>query len=119
MSYQQITIVGRLGHDPKTRKVGDSEVCMFSVAVNDYKGNHPTWFKVSAWEGLGTTCQKYLQKGRQVLVTGKVRARLYEVRGEPHASLDLRANNVQFLARDASVPDPLSYSDEQQHGSTS
>lgn len=95
--YQQVVIVGRLGGDPEMRFTQDGKaVTSFSVAVDAGK-DKTTWFRVSAWEKLAETCNQYLQKGKQVLVEGRVSASAYLKDGEARASLDLTAHTVKFL----------------------
>ncbi len=104
--YQHTVIVGRLGTDPEMRYTGDgTPVVNFSVAVNkrwtDGDGEvqeRTAWFRVTAWRRLAEICAQYLSKGRKVLVEGDVSASAWTGRdGEPHATLELTARNVQFL----------------------
>jgi single-strand DNA-binding protein len=105
--YQYTIIVGNVGRDPELRYTQSGvAVCDFSVAVsrrwNDKASGQAreetTWFKVSAWRALAETCAQYLAKGRQVMVTGRVSADAYMGQdGQPRASLELTALDVQFL----------------------
>ena len=106
MSYQKTIIVGNLGSDPETKEMPSGDkVTNFSVAVNevytDKSGDRqtaPTWFRVAVWGKQAEACQRYLKKGRQVLVEGKVKVRAYTDRNnQAQASLELRAFQVQFL----------------------
>ena len=81
-------------------------MCDFSVAVSrrwtDRNTNEPrektTWFRVSAWRGLAETCNQYVRKGMQIMVTGEIDASAFVGQdGEARASLELTAQNVQFL----------------------
>lgn len=63
------TITGFLGNDAEIRQVGDRSVMNFSIACSRGKDRDPLWIQVSLWnppEGL----QKYLQKGKLVVVEG-------------------------------------------------
>jgi single-strand DNA-binding protein len=95
----QITLVGYLGQDPKSNQVGEHTVVNFSVATNrKVKGDEITdWFNVAAWGKLGDLCQRYLARGRQVVVAGTFEPRTYESNGETRTSLDVRANEVHFI----------------------
>lgn len=104
--YQSCTIVGHLGRDPETKALPSGEtVTAFSVATSrkwtDRNGEPQevtTWHAVSAWGKLGDNCQRYLAKGRLVLVEGTVEARAYTAKdGTPRAALELRARDVRFL----------------------
>lgn len=91
-------IVGNLTRDPEVRNVSGSNVTNFSVAVNEGKDN-VTYFNVATWNALGENCAKYLTKGRKVLVEGRIGVRAYaDKEGKAAASLQLNANNVEFLS---------------------
>lgn len=104
--YQQSIIVGHLGADPVIRHTPNRvPVCNFSVAVNrrwtDGNGDaqeETTWFRVVTWQGLAETCAQYLQKGRLVLVNGRIRTRQYEdAEGITHQVWELVARDVRFV----------------------
>jgi len=101
---QILTIIGNLTRDPETRTTtSGSTVCSFTVAVNRRKKTEgqpeADYFRVSAWNQLGDNCQKYLAKGRKVCVVGTVTAHAYTTQdGKAAASLEVMANNVEFLS---------------------
>lgn len=99
----KLIIVGNLTRDPETRSVGDTNVCSFTVAVGrKRKGNNQPdadFFRVSAWRGLGDICQRFLSKGKKVLVTGPVSVSQYAGKdGTTKASLEMTAEDVEFLS---------------------
>jgi single-strand DNA-binding protein len=106
--YAKLTIVGNLGRDPELRYTADGiPVCSFSVATsrrvpdgpNGYK-DVPTWWRVTTWRKLAENCQRFLAKGRRVLVEAEVvKAHGYKTRdGEVAASLEITADRVVFLS---------------------
>ena len=107
--YEYTIIIGNVGRDPELRYIQSGvAVCSFSVAVStrwkDKNTNEQRektkWFKVSAWRGLAETCNTYVRKGMQIMVTGTVEASAYTNQaGEAAASLELTARDVQFLGR--------------------
>ena len=108
MTWHQTIIVGNLGGDPELRYMQNGRaVCNFSVAVTerwrDRQSNEQqektTWYRVAVWGNQAESCNTYLSKGRQVMVTGNVQARGYvNNNGEAVASLDLTARDVKFLS---------------------
>ncbi|MBR6030109.1 MAG: single-stranded DNA-binding protein [Clostridia bacterium] len=106
----KLVIIGNLTSDPKLRQVqgrdGYVSVCDFTVAVNRRNGRtnsngqpEADFFRVTAWRGLGETCQKYLAKGRKAAVTGAVSCRTYTgTDGVTRASLEVTADDVEFLS---------------------
>lgn len=95
----KIQIIGRLGKDPQTRQAGDQSVCSFSVAVGEGRGDDKvtTWYRVSAWGKHGDACAKYLKKGSQVYVDGKLSITTQERNGETFTNVDIKNANVVFL----------------------
>jgi single-strand DNA-binding protein len=120
--YQKLTIVGNLGQDPEMRYTPDgTPVTNFSVATNrrwtnadGSEGEETVWFRVTAWRRMAEVCNEYLEKGRQVLVEGRLRPdpqtggpRVWTDRnGNPRASFEVTAQTVKFLGRAAAGPTP-------------
>ena len=97
----KIVIIGNLTGAPDLRVTQSGvSVCQFTVAVNGRrKDDGATFFRVTAWRALGETCHKYLDKGRKVMVCGMVSASAYTGRdGKPRASLEVTAEDVEFLS---------------------
>ena len=74
MNYQRLILVGNATVDAQrlTSKKGDVTYTSFSVGVRDGK-DHTTFFPVTVFGEYGETVSKYVTKGRQVLVDGRVR----------------------------------------------
>lgn len=106
--YQQITIIGNLGRDPEMRYTPSGvPVTSFSVAVgrrwtrDDGQQEEETiWFRVSAWQRQAEICNQYLTKGQRVLVVGRMQEPyIYtDQNGSARGSLQITAQNVQFLS---------------------
>lgn len=95
----KLMIIGNLSSDPETRETKAGNVTSFNVAVNA-KGKEPkaVFFRVAAWRQLGEICQKFLKKGKKVAVVGSVGATAYLSNGQPKASLEITAEDVEFLS---------------------
>lgn len=111
----RIIIIGNLTKDPELRSTQDgTAVCGFTVAVNRQKSTRnpdpgADYFNVNAWRGLGETCAKFLAKGRKVAVVGRVSLRTWEKEDKHGASLEVLAENVEFLSSRA--PDDVPQTD--------
>ncbi len=121
MSFNKITIIGNLGRDPELRYTpqGDA-VCDFSVAVNDRKRDKAgdwqditTWFKVSFWGKQAENASKYLAKGRQVYIEGRLQLEEWTDRdGNNRQTLAIRGSELQFISdRSGDERSPQSTSD--------
>ena len=73
MNYQKLVLVGNATDNAKrlTSKKGDVAYATFSVGVSDGK-DRTTFFPVIVFGKLGEAVAKYITKGRQVLVDGRV-----------------------------------------------
>jgi single-strand DNA-binding protein len=100
----KVIIIGNLTKNPELRSTQDGiAVCGFTVAVNRQKSrNNPEpgadFFNVNAWREKGENCAKYLTKGSKVCVIGKISLRLWEKDGKHGASLEVNADDVEFLS---------------------
>lgn len=100
----KIMIIGNLTKNPELRSTtAGVNVCGFTVAVNRPKtANNPDpgadYFNVNAWRGLGENCAKYLEKGRKVCVVGRISLRTWEKEDKHGASLEIMAEDVEFLS---------------------
>lgn len=122
----QLTIIGNLTGDPITRTTQTGKtVCTFTIAVNrrrTAKAGQPDadFFRITTWRQLGENCAKWLIKGKKVSVVGTVSASAYMGNdGQPHANLEVTANEVEFLspANTVEAPQPAQAQDfrGQQH----
>jgi single-strand DNA-binding protein len=82
----RVTLIGNLGQDPEIRTIeSGKKVAHFSLATEDgYKNGEgqkvreTTWHNIIAWNGLAEIAGKYLKKGQQVAVEGRITYRSYE-----------------------------------------
>jgi single-strand DNA-binding protein len=106
MSFNKIIIVGNLGRDPELRYTPQgSAVCSFSVATSEKRRDKngemsdiTTWFKITLWEKRAETASKYLTKGSQVYIEGKLRTEEWTDKdGKTRTSLEVLATDMQFI----------------------
>ena len=105
----KLTIIGNLTKDPELRTTTSGvNVCSFRVAVNRRHGDkdETDFFNVSAWRERGELCAKFLQKGKKVCVIGPVSVRTYETGGKFAASLEVTADEIEFISPRVSDPEP-------------
>jgi len=82
----KVILVGNLGKDPEVRHLeGGNSVANFTLATNEYykdkqgaRVERTEWHNISAWRGLAELAEKYLKKGSQVYIEGKLRTRQYQ-----------------------------------------
>ncbi|MDY0261790.1 single-stranded DNA-binding protein [Syntrophotalea acetylenica] len=108
MSVNKVILVGNLGKDPELRYTASgTAVANFSLATTerfkDRDGNSQEkteWHNIVAWRQLAEICGKYLTKGRQVYIEGKIQTRSYEDRdGNKRYITEIVADQMQMLGR--------------------
>lgn len=108
MTMDKMLLIGHLGADPETRQLANGQsVTSFPLACNrDWRNrdgaleSETVWYRISAWNEQGESCQKFLRKGSMVYVEGKLVAKptVYKkADGEMASSYEVRAANVKFL----------------------
>ena len=97
MDENQVTLVGRLGADPKVLKEGKATA--FSMACEDYNGKEQTtrWINVVTFDRLAQSASDYLAKGRLVAVEGKIRTREYDKDGVTQTATSIVADRWTAL----------------------
>lgn len=99
----RIIIQGRLCADPEIRQTpGGVKVASLRLAVErDYKpegGERETDFiSVTAWKGAAEFCERYFQKGRMAIVSGRLQMRSWTDKdGGKRTSYEVNAENLYF-----------------------
>jgi single-strand DNA-binding protein len=102
----KVIILGRLGQDPESKQLENGNtVTNFSVATSESwtdkttgeKKEQTEWHRVSVFGKLAEVAAKYLTKGRQVYLEGKLKTRSYEVDGVKKYSTDILADKIEFI----------------------
>lgn len=100
----QVTILGNTGRDVELRYTPQgTAVANFSVASNTVRNSSKgkiektDWFNITAWGKQAETLAKYLTKGSQILVRGKLDLSAWETRdGEPRVNADVTLQDFEF-----------------------
>jgi len=102
----KVMIIGHLGRDPEMRYTPSGRpVATFSVAVsrswnssNGERRSETEWFKIVAWGNLAEICKKFLSKGQQVYIEGRLQTRRWEDKeGQQRTTVELVANEMTML----------------------
>ena len=100
------TAIGNLTKDPNCREAGDSKVCNFSIAINEYHYNNgsktqSTFFiDVECWNRQAENCTKFLSKGNKVAIEGKLKNNSWEKNGQKFNKFICVADRVHFLGQE-------------------
>ena len=105
LGYSEVEIIGNLGQTPELKYLPSGDhVVNFSVAVNRrYKDRQGTqkeetdWYRICAFNGLGTACAEYLKKGDACFVKGRLQIRKYESKDGEQTSVEIIPTVIRFL----------------------
>lgn len=99
----KVFLIGRLSRDPELRHTtSGTAVCQINVAINRpvSQGTEPQtdFINVTIWNRQAENVAKYLSKGRQIAVEGRIQVRNYDNNeGKRVYVTEVIANNVEFL----------------------
>lgn len=97
----QAHLIGRLTKDPELRQTPNGiSVCTFSIAITRrFNREEADFLNIVTWRGLADNCGKYLTKGQQVGVSGRIQSRSYDGNdGKRRYITEIIADEVQFLS---------------------
>jgi single-strand DNA-binding protein len=124
-SVNKVILIGNLGADPEVRSLDNgAKVASFRMATTErYKdrdGNlkeNTEWHNVEVWRGLADVAEKYLRKGGQVYIEGRLRTRKWtdktgadryttEIVGQEMTLLGGKPQGGESSARPSQVNEP-------------
>ena len=96
-----VNLIGRLTRDPELTYTANNNTarCVFTIAVDrPGKDSDADFIRITAWGKQAEICDRYLSKGRQVAVIGRIQTGTYtDKEGKTIHSMDVIANSVEFL----------------------
>ena len=107
MSINKVILVGNVGRDPEIRHLDKGvAVARFSLATTENytaktgeKVSTTEWHNIVAWRGLAEVVEKYVKKGSQLYIEGRLRTRDYDKDGVKHYSTEINADTLQLLGK--------------------
>ncbi|MCL2869277.1 single-stranded DNA-binding protein [Candidatus Saccharibacteria bacterium] len=108
MAFNKVILLGNLTADPETRTTPSGQsVTSFSLAVNrtwnDANGSRQestSFINCTAWGARGETIAKYVSKGRQLLVSGRLEQRSWDDKetGKKRSAIDVIVEEFSFVS---------------------
>ncbi len=101
----RVQLIGRLGADPESKQVnGSRTLTKFSLATNESYRNsagekveETQWHNVVAWGKIAEIAEKYLKKGSEVAIEGKLIHRSYESNGDTKYITEVSMNEMVMI----------------------
>ena len=106
MSYNKIILIGNLGRDPELKYLDNQKVvATFSLATNETitdkngeRRSETEWFNIEMWDNQAKIAEKYLKKGNQVYVEGKLKTETWKDKeGVEKTRIKVRVQNFTLL----------------------
>lgn len=114
-SLNKVFLIGNVGRDPEVRYLDQgpsqngqsTKVATFTLATSDrYRDRsgelreNTEWHNLVLWRQLADLAEKYIRKGSQIYVEGRIRTRSYnDQQGQKKFMTEIVADNVQLLGR--------------------
>ena len=104
----KVQLIGHVGQDPEVKDLeGGKKVANLTLATNDYyindkgeKVENTEWHRVAAWGKIAEIIEKYVVKGKEIVVEGKLTHRSYEDKdGTKRYVTEVVANDILLLGK--------------------
>jgi single-strand DNA-binding protein len=114
MSVNKVILVGNVGRDPETRHLDKGvAVSNFSLATTETytaktgeKVSTTEWHNIVAWRGLAEVAEKYVKKGTQLYIEGRIRTRAWDDKdGNKRYTTEIYADTMQLLGKREGQPE--------------
>lgn len=103
--FNKVILLGNLTRDPELRTTPSGQtVCSFSLAVNRTWRNSDgeqqeavDFIDCNAWGKAGEIIEQYMQKGRAILVSGRLQQRSWEQDGQKRSKVEVVVEDFNFV----------------------
>lgn len=104
MSVNKVFLLGRVGKPVEVRDTDKGKVATFTLATSEFykdrdgnKKENTEWHNIVAWKGTAEIAEKFVQKGSQIYLEGKIRTRSWDKDGEKRYVTEIITDNIQLL----------------------
>lgn len=113
MSVNKVILLGNVGKDPEVRHLeGGASVANFTLATSerfkDKSGasqERTEWHNIVCWRALADIVEKYVKKGTQVYIEGRIRSRSYtDQNNQTRYITEIYADTLQLVGRKSDNP---------------
>ena len=109
MSVNKVILLGYVGKDPEIKEFENGKVAKITIATTEkgYKlksgkdvPDRTEWHNIMLWGGLAEVAEKYINKGMQVYIEGKIQTRSWaDKEGVTHYITEVIASDLQMLGK--------------------
>lgn len=104
----KVQLIGNVGNEPEVKTFGEGKkVANITLATNDYyindkgeKVEQTEWHRVTAWGKVAEIIEKYVSKGKEIAIEGKLTHRSYDDKeGNKRYITEVVANDILLLGK--------------------
>ncbi len=104
----KVQLIGHVGQEPEIKNLeGGKKLATFSIATNESYTNdkgekveQTEWHKVAAWGKVAEIIEKYVTKGKEIAIEGRLTHRSYDDKnGEKKYLTEVVANELLLLGK--------------------
>ncbi len=94
----KVILMGNLTRDPEFKNIGQTNVCNFGIAINrkTKNGEDTTFVEVSSFGKTADNIAKYFQKGKPILIEGRLQLDQWNDNGVQRSKLKVVAERFNF-----------------------
>ena len=120
MALNKVMLIGNVGNDPEIRYLdsnpqspqGNAKVASFRLATteryrdrNGETRENTEWHNIVAWRSNADLVEKFVHKGSQIFIEGKLRTRQWtDQTGNKRFTTEVQADNIQLLGKRPDAP---------------
>ena len=116
MSLNKVMLIGNVGRDPEVRYLdgnsGNAKVATFTLATteryrdrNGETRENTEWHNIVAWRGNADVAERFIKKGTQVYIEGRIRTRSWDDQtGNKRYTTEIIVDNLQLLGKKSDNP---------------
>lgn len=103
----RVQLIGHVGQEPEVKTINERKVANITIATNDYyyndkgdKVEQTEWHRVTAWGKTAEIIEKFVVKGKEIGIEGKLTHRSYDDKeGNKKYITEILANEVLLLGK--------------------
>ena len=103
----KVQLIGHVGQEPEVKTINNKKVATLTIATNDFyynekgdKVEQTEWHKITAWGKTAELIEKYVVKGKEIAIEGKLSHRSYDDKdGNKRYVTEILVNELLLLGK--------------------